>query len=191
MKTAESRFYSTFEAARVCGVFHTTVINWTRQGRLKARRTPGGHRRIAAGDLLEFMRRFGLPIPEGLEGRARRILIADDEPPIQKALRRLFSSLPGVRLRACRNGLEALIWIGKESPDLLLLDLRMPQIDGLRVCRLLKSKEQTSSIKIIAMARAALSHGEERLVKRHASALFYKPFPLKQLRDTVARLLEL
>lgn len=191
MKIVKHGYFTTFEAARACGVFHTTVINWVKKGRLKAHRTPGGHRRIAAEELLAFMRRFGLPVPPELGDGLKRVLVAEDEPPVQRVLRRALASLPGVELRVCQDGLEALIWIGKENPDLLVLDLRMPHVDGLGVCRLLQSNAQTRPIKIVAMTGAELSADERRLVEKHAHAVFYKPFPLERLRDTVVRLLEL
>ena len=61
------RFYTTFEAAHVLGVSLPTVVNWIKARRLKAHRTPGGHRRIAREELAAFMSRHGMPMPEELE----------------------------------------------------------------------------------------------------------------------------
>ena len=60
------RFYTTFEAAYVLGVSLPTVVNWIKARRLKAHRTPGGHRRIAREELAAFMSRHGIPLPEEL-----------------------------------------------------------------------------------------------------------------------------
>src|SRR6266568_4650408 len=62
-------FYTTHEAAQVLGVSLPTVVNWIKARRLKAHRTPGGHRRIAREDLAGFMLRQGIPLPPGLSGR--------------------------------------------------------------------------------------------------------------------------
>ena len=64
------RFYTTFEAARVLGVSLPTVVNWIKARRIKAHRTPGGHRRIAREDLAAFMVRQGIPMPTDLQDAA-------------------------------------------------------------------------------------------------------------------------
>lgn len=92
---------TTFEVARHCGVHHTTAIAWVRKGKLKAYRTPGGHRRIAARDLVEFMGRFGMPVPAELSERPRRIPAArDGKPPAERLLRRAHALLEKPLARA-------------------------------------------------------------------------------------------
>ncbi|OGR56470.1 MAG: hypothetical protein A2X36_11150 [Elusimicrobia bacterium GWA2_69_24] len=185
------RTFTTFEAAKVCGVFHTTVINWVNKGKLKAHCTPGGHRRIPLADLLAFMERFDMPIPEDLMQRAKRILIVEDDPPVQRMLLRTLSSLPGVEIQTCVGGLEALMAIGKEAPDLIILDIRIPQVNGLEVCRVLKSSEQTKPIMIVAITGEPLPAQTEALLKDLADGFFQKPLPTAALRAMAAELLEL
>src|SRR5512143_3415322 len=76
-----ARFYTTFEAARLLGVSLPTVVNWIKARRLKAHRTPGGHRRIAAEDLASFMLRHGMPVPPELTsaapGRQKALVVAE------------------------------------------------------------------------------------------------------------------
>ena len=52
---------TTFQAAKLCGVFPTTVINWVNLGKLRAYKTPGGHRRIIMSEFFDFLRRYGIP----------------------------------------------------------------------------------------------------------------------------------
>lgn len=61
------RAFSTFEVAKLCGVFHTTVINWAKKGILRHRLTPGGHRRIPKSVLVPFMEKYAMPFPKNYE----------------------------------------------------------------------------------------------------------------------------
>ena len=125
---SKSRAFTTFEVGRICGVFHTTVINWVNKGKLKAYVTPGGHRRILPEDLIDFMKRFEMPIPDNLVDRSMNILIVEDDASVQRMLMRSLQALPGVKIEVCESGLEALMHIGKEPPDLLILDIRIPHV---------------------------------------------------------------
>ncbi|OGR61233.1 MAG: hypothetical protein A2X36_13135 [Elusimicrobia bacterium GWA2_69_24] len=185
------RVFTTFEAAKLCGAFHTTVINWVNKGKLKARCTPGGHRRIHLSDLRAFMEQFEMPIPADLMQRAKRILVVEDDPPVQRMLLRTLTSLPGVSVRACVGGLEALMAIGKEAPDLMILDIRIPQVNGLEVCRVLKSSEQTKPIKIVAVTGEPLPAQTEAFLREHADGFFPKPLSTAALRALAVELLEL
>ncbi|TBR18292.1 response regulator [bacterium] len=186
-----TREFSTFEVAKICAVFHTTVINWVNKGRLKARVTPGGHRRIAAADLVDFMQRFEMPIPADLAVRPKRILIVEDDPAVSRMLSRALEALPGVDIGTCVGGLEALMAIGKEAPDLLVLDIRVPQVNGIEVCRVLRSNEATKPIKIIAVSGEALTPEAHEFLKGQADGFFQKPLPTAELKALAAELLEL
>lgn len=78
MATKKKRF-STFDVADMIGVDPGSVANWIDSGVLKAHRTPGGHRRVDAEDLLRFLREHNMPIPAQLKDRPVRILVVDDE----------------------------------------------------------------------------------------------------------------
>ncbi|MDD4890309.1 MAG: helix-turn-helix domain-containing protein, partial [Phycisphaerae bacterium] len=76
--------FSATEVASLIGVAVGSVLNWVRQGELKAGQTPGGHKRIRVDDLVEFLRRQGLPVPRALEPNPPRALVVDDEPGVAK-----------------------------------------------------------------------------------------------------------
>jgi len=183
--------FTTFEVGKICGVFHTTVINWVNKGKLKARVTPGGHRRIEIDDLVEFMRKYDMPIPPDLETRTKKILIVEDDLSVQRMLTRALQPLKPAEVSACAGGVEALIAIGKEQPDLLVLDIRIPQVDGLEVCRILRASEQTRGIKIITVSGEQLSREEQDFLKKNADAFFLKPVSAAEVRKRAAVLLEL
>lgn len=183
------RAFTSFEAAKICGVFHTTMVGWVNQGRLEAHRTPGGHRRILLSDLVDFMRKYAIPIPADLAQKPRTILVVEDELASQRLMVRILKSLPNVEIQACVSGLEALILIGKEAPDLLVLDIYTPEIDGLAVCKLLKSTPHTQPIKIIAVSGQMLSGEEEAFLLKHADYFLRKPFSNAEVKAKAAALL--
>ncbi len=189
--TKDQKTFTTFEAAKICGVFHTTVINWANTGKLKVHTTPGGHRRIDLEDLLQFMQKFDMPIPGNLLSRSKKILVVEDEPSVQRMLVRTLQSMGEFTLQSCSNGLEALMAIGKDAPDLLVLDIRIPQVNGIEVCRLLRSNEQPKPIKIIAVSGVALNPDERRAIKECADIFLMKPRPTAELKSKVAELLDL
>lgn len=186
----KQNIFTTFQAAKACGVYHTTVINWVNTGRLKAHSTPGGHRRIRHEDLIDFMNRFSMPLPPDLLLCAKRILIVEDDPSVQRMLQRTLGSIDEVAVDSCCGGIEALIAIGRQMPDILVLDIRIPQVNGLEVCRILKSNPQTNPIKIIAVTGEALTEAEEGFLIDNTEAFFHKPLSTDSLRKTVAELLE-
>lgn len=185
-----SRVFTTFEVAKLCGVFHTTVINWVNKGKLKARTTPGGHRRIAAGDLIDFMRQFEMPVPANLTDTAKKVLVVEDDPIVQKLLLKTLGALRGVEVQACAGGLEAMMLIGKEAPDLLILDINIPQVNGFDVLKLLRSNEQTRPIRVIAVSGTVLTLSEQGFIREHADELQLKPLVIAEFRRKAVELLE-
>lgn len=184
------RTFTTFEVARLCGSFHTTVINWVKKGQLKARVTPGGHRRIPLSSLLEFMKRYEMPIPEDLATTRKRVLVVDDDPVFQRAAVRVIERLPfKPEVEVCGDGLEALVHIGRRPPDLLVTDLYMPAMDGFQVCRVLKSVANTRQIKIIAMTGKTLGADKKAFIRRYSDAFLKKPFDADALAEAATRLL--
>ncbi len=186
------KIFTTFHIARICGVSPSTVIHWINRGKLPAFRTPGGHRRVPASDLLNFLKRYGMPIPESLVGEEekKRVLIVDDEPQIAGMLRRAFAKAsPRFEPRAVTDGVEALVLVGTWRPDLVVLDAVMPVVDGMRVCASLKADPQTRRIRIIAITGKKLSDSQRRFLQANTDAYFTKPFDLLELVRTAAGLL--
>lgn len=183
--------FTTFEAAKICGVYHTSVINWANKGKLKVYLTPGGHRRIKLSDLLDFMRKFDFQIPEGLEKRSKSVLIVEDDSASRRLIQRTLEGLSGVDVSTCADGLEALVAIGKDQPDLVILDIRIPQVNGIEVCKVLKSGEQTRPIRIAAVSGEALAGEEKAAIKEYADCFLQKPFTPAALKAQVRKLLDL
>lgn len=170
------KFFTTFEVAKLCGVAHTTVIRWVTDKKLKAHETPGGHRRISYEDLLAFMNKFGIPIPDSFETKPVSVIAIDDEPAVLAMIKEAFRQIsPKIQLITYTNPVEALMAIGKNPPHLIIMDILMPGMDGIQMCIKLKTSKDTSKVKIIAITGKELSEQEEEFLKQNADFLMKKP----------------
>ena len=146
------RLLSTTTVARLLGVAVASVANWIDHDQLKAGRTPGGHRKVTVEDLVEFLQRQKLPIPPELLQRKPRILLVDDEPAVTQWLAtELRVAHPEYEVHEAHDGYVAGELVGAWKPDVVILDLRMPGMDGFEVCRRISSKPENKGTTIIAM----------------------------------------
>ena len=175
-------FYTTHETSRFCNVYPTTVINWIKEGKLAAYTTPGGHRRIKRDDLLRLMNETKMPIPEELLKRNKlRVLAIDDEPKILQMINTILSSEGDLDVAVADSGFQAGLKISQWLPDIILLDMLMPEMDGFQVCRELKSNERTKDIPIIAIT---VLKEQKEIEKMHSCGItdyLSKPFKSPEL----------
>jgi excisionase family DNA binding protein len=141
------------EAARHCHVSPPTLKEWIRARRLRAFRTPGGHHRIRLDDFQAFLRAHDIPpyAPHGA-GEEARVLLVDDQIAVLEPLHAYLTMSPGkFKIETALDGHEALIKIGSFAPSVLVLDVVMPGLDGVAVCRRLKADPNTRDIKVLAV----------------------------------------
>jgi excisionase family DNA binding protein len=183
-------FFTTFEVSAICEVNPTTVQNWVKERKLKAYATPGGHRRIRRTDLVTFLKHFGMPLPAELAHEPHLVLIVDDEPEIREMLVAAMRSwdVP-LEVTTAPGGVEALVSIGERKPDLLVLDLLMPGLNGIDVCRRLKANASTRGIRIVAVTGRQEPEMRERALRAGADLFFTKPLDLVSFRDASLQLL--
>lgn len=129
------RFFTTSEVASYCAVTNDGVLKWIKSGKLRAFSTPGGHYRVSAEDFRTFLGKYEIPIDESFfrgGGRHRTVLVVDDEPNIRNIIHRLLNELDAnMRIEEACDGYEAGIKIGSLHPDLIIMDVMMPRVDGL------------------------------------------------------------
>ncbi len=170
--------FTTFEAAKLCHVSPLSIINWVNAGRLPAFRTPGGHRRIRREDLVRFMRENGIPLPEDLrESSGRpRVLVVDDDAYVRDVLaEHLRTRQKPYEIATAADGFEAGRLVATFRPDVVLLDLRMPGLDGFHVCRAIKASPETAATIVIAMTGFYTSEMEARILECGALRCLAKP----------------
>ncbi len=182
-----------FTASKYCNVSSKTIINWVEAGHIKAYKTVGGHRRIKKGDLVSFMDRQGIPIPRAEEaGDRRKILVVDDDLIIVESIvQALEEDNHDYEVISASDGFEAGLQVNHFHPDLVILDIMMPDIKGYEVCKKIKSNDQTRDTKIIVLSAYLDDEKFARMKENGADVCFSKPLPLPQLKEEVARLLEL
>jgi excisionase family DNA binding protein len=184
-------FFTTFRISKICGVNPTTVQNWVKAKKLRAFQTPGGHRRVRREDLIAFLKEFGMPIPADLLQNPPLVMVVDDEIEIVEMLEALMKSGDEeVNVVKAHNGVDALLMIGEHKPDLLILDLMMPGMNGYEVCQKLKSKQSTRNIKIVAISGDHSRSVEDRIVKTGADLFFTKPLEIVGFREQCLKLLQ-
>ncbi len=175
-------FYTTHEASKFCNVYPTTVINWIKEGLLPAYTTPGGHRRIKKDDLLKLMQKNNMPIPEELTKNDKfKVLIIDDDPKILQMVKAILSPEESLELSCAQNGFQAGLTIPSWMPDIILLDMLMPEIDGFEVAQRLKADAKTKDIPIIAVTVLKSPQDLQKMNSAGITDHLSKPFKSEEL----------
>jgi two-component system, OmpR family, response regulator VicR len=185
------RLLSTGDIARYCHTGITQVNRWIKSGELNAIQNPGGHYRVTKESFREFLERNGMPVVEEFFRKPRkRILIVDDDPAVIKAYSMLLKNrYDSVELETASDGYEALIKAGSFKPDLLILDIRMPRVNGLEVCRRLRGDSNTKGIKILAITAHSESYNHDTVLAAGADEYLLKPINMETLLAYVEKLM--
>ncbi|MCG3177962.1 MAG: Chemotaxis response regulator protein-glutamate methylesterase [Phycisphaerae bacterium] len=182
---------STTTVARLLGVAVGSVANWIDSDQLKAGRTPGGHRRVAVEDLIEFLKRQNLPIPAELVAGSPRILVVDDEVAVTHLIAETIKTeRPDHEVLEAHDGFSAGEMVGSWAPHVVVLDLRMPDIDGFEVCRRIKSRESTRNIAVIAVTADRSEEAARRILECGARVCLAKPLSMAHLLGEIDRALD-
>jgi len=185
-KSAIKNIYTTHDLSRLLHVNPRSVINWIEQERLQSFRTPGGHRRVRHDDLMAFLRKHKIPMPSALTTGSFSVLVAANED-AQQAIEASLAAQNGYKVSTARDGISALLAVGRDRPDLMILDIRIPGVDGLEVCRQIKSdpKSQTAVIAI-----GGHPDGVGNATTAGADAFLTGPLDVDTLMSHVRRLLQ-
>ena len=118
----------------------------------------------------------------------KKIVVADDEPSILSALRDILSD--DYSVYTATNGRLAISEVEKVSPDMVILDVLMPEMDGLEACRQLKKNKDTSTIPVILLTAKGQITDIEKGFKSGADAYVVKPFSPARLIEKVEEIFE-
>ena len=187
------RFFTTSEVARYCAVTNDGVLKWIKSGKLRAFSTPGGHYRVSPEDFRAFLDKFGIPVDEAFFAgaqKSRSVLVVDDEADIRQILLRILTELdPGMRIEEASDGYEAGIKIGSLHPDLVIMDVMMPRVDGLSLCRSIRENPATRAIKVLAVTAFPEHDNIRKMYDAGADLCLMKPIQFEHFRLEVLRLL--
>ena len=173
--SAEKQYLTPTEVANLLMVSAVAVRKWAQSGELKALATPGGHRRFLMRDVQEFAKKRGINLLGPNQAEGWKILIVDDDKLLCEYLQDLFSQHnEEIDVHAVHDGFSAGTIIKEFMPTTILLDLKMPGMDGFQVCRAIKDDPLTGIIRVIAMtghytktnAKKALDAGADHCIKK-------------------------
>jgi excisionase family DNA binding protein len=163
------------QAARYLGVAQSTIRKWSDQGRLPAFYTPGGHRRYRLRDLDAFVAGSAGGASASGTRPAPLVLIVDDDPRIREFVR-VNLEMDGFAVREAGNAEEGLAALEAEPPDLILLDVMMPQVDGWEMLQRVRERHGVDSIQVIMFSGQVEENGTDQAEASGAQAFLGKPF---------------
>jgi len=186
--------FSSFQIGKMLHVSRQAVNQWIDKGYILSFRTPGGHRRVCRVDLVHFLKDHRMPMPQDLTDAdlapatpAPLIMIVDDEEDYLHVLEQaILQVMPQARLCAFGNGLDALVAIGARRPDLLILDMHMPMLDGFEVCRRLKRNEYTHGLPIMVLTAYSAEELGPRLKDLKVDCVCNKFQPMQEITRCVS-----
>lgn len=177
------------EVADLLMVSTAAIRLWAEKGQLKAMTTLGGHRRFKLEDVSQFAEQNQIPLDSSifespLSTELRRILIVDDEQMYAEYLKTVIELADeSVIIKICHNGFEAGIQLRDFAPDTVLLDLKMPGVDGFGVCRYIRTDPSNREIKVIAMTGQSSSENRRKIEEAGADAYLAKPIDTAYLLE--------
>lgn len=185
----KSKAFGTTELARMCHVTPPTVGRWIEEGKLPYFTTGGGHRRVWASDVVAFLREHNIPIPEELQaGGKTKVLIVDDEESTRRLISRvLLESYPQAEIHEAADGFEAGRKITQMLPALVILDVMLPGMDGLKVCKMIRSDPRLNGIRILAISGYDAEETRKSCLQAGADDFLGKPFDLQELKKRLTR----
>ena len=177
----DKEYITPSEVASLLIVSPVTVRQWSQKGLLAFEQTPGGHRRYHYSTIEDFARKRGLHL-HNRQSQALRILIVDDDPLICLYLTELLQTISSdIKTDTAKNGFEAGQKVQAFQPDILLLDLFMPDLDGFQTCQHIKQNPETNSIRIIAMTGHPSAENITRIINVGAESCLSKPIDEEEL----------
>ena len=183
--------YTTGEAARICKVSQQTIIRCFDSGQLKGFRVPGSKfRRIPRDILYKFMKENGIPT-DALESGKRKALVVDDDEELVELIRDHLESDGRFEVRIASNGFDAGMMVKEYRPDLIILDVMLPDINGKEVCHRVRADSTMEDVRIICISGMIEDDKIQELKLAGADDFLGKPFDVDVLIEKMCAQLEI
>ena len=183
--------FTTGEAAKVCKVSQQTIIRCFDNGQLKGFRVPGSKfRRIPRESLYKFMKDNGIPT-DALESGKRKVLLVDDEVEIIELLSKALDDDGRFEYRVAANGFDAGMMVKDYRPDLIILDVMLPDINGKEVCLRVRQDASLEEVRIICISGMVEEEKIQELKLAGADEFVHKPFDVDVLIEKMCQQLEM
>ncbi len=191
MSMSTKTVFTTGEAAKICKVSQQTIIRCFDNGTLKGFRVPGSRfRRIPRDQLFSFMKDNGIPT-DSLESGKRKVLIVDDDEELVELLSDVFERDGRFDIRTANNGFDAGMLVKEFRPDLVVLDVMLPDINGKEVCQRVRSDSSLEAVQILCISGMVEQDKVADLKAAGANDFMQKPFEVEALLDRCCGLLDI
>jgi excisionase family DNA binding protein len=183
--------FTTGEAAKICKVSQQTIIRCFDNGTLKGFRVPGSRfRRIPRDQLYQFMKDNNIPT-DALDSGKRKVLIVDDDRELVELITDVLERDGRFEVRSVNNGFDAGMMVKDYHPDLIILDVMLPDINGKEVCQRVRSERTLDDIRIICISGMVEEDKIAELKNAGANDFLHKPFEVEKLVERICHLLDL
>lgn len=196
----QAAYCTTREAAQLLGVSLRTAQLWAESGLLEAWKTDGGHRRISRASVQRLLdgeiptRRqtaaTSVPPASTIAMDRMKLLVVEDDSVLLKLYKTVITgwNLP-LDVITAGNGIEGLIRVGRDAPDLMITDLAMPAMDGIQLIRNLAASSFREGMEIVVVTGLDADEIEDRGGLPEGIAVFPKPVPFTRLRTLIEEIL--
>ncbi len=183
--------FTTGEAAKICKVSQQTIIRCFDNGSLKGFRVPGSRfRRIPREQLFSFMKENGIPT-DALESGNKKLLVVDDDEELVELMVDVFARDGRFEIKTANNGFGAGMLVKEFRPDLVILDVMLPDINGKEVCQRVRGDATMKSVKIICISGMVEQDKIADLMVAGANDFMNKPFAVDTLLEKACQMLEI
>jgi excisionase family DNA binding protein len=183
--------FTTGEAAKICKVSQQTIIRCFDSGQLKGFRVPGSRfRRIPREQLFSFMKENGIPT-DALESGKRKVLVVDDDEDLVELISDHLERDRRFEVRSANNGFEAGMSVKDFRPDIIVLDVMLPDINGKEVCQRVRGDKTMEDVRIICISGMVEDDKVADLRAAGANDFMRKPFEVDVLIDRMCQLLDM
>ncbi|MCL2624021.1 MAG: response regulator [Planctomycetaceae bacterium] len=183
--------FTTGEAAKICKVSQQTIIRCFDSGQLKGFRVPGSRfRRIPRDQLFNFMRDNGIPT-DSLESGKRKVLVVDDDRDLVELIVDVLERDGRFETRTVNNGFDAGMMVKEYRPDLIVLDVMLPDINGKEVCQRVRNDSSLDEVRIICISGMVEEDKISELKAAGANDFLQKPFDTERLIERLCALLDI
>src|SRR5690348_15859323 len=183
--------FTTGEADKICKVSQQTSIRRVDNGQLKGFRVPGSRfRRIPREALYKFMKDNGIPT-DALERGQRKVLLVDDDNELVELMTKVLEEYGRFEVRVASNGFDAGMMVKEYRPDIIVLDVMLPDISGKEVCQRVRADTTLEEVRILCISGMVEEDKIQELRLAGADDFLHKPFDIEYLIERMCTLLKL
>jgi excisionase family DNA binding protein len=184
------KYISVNEIAEYLEVSKQTVHKCIQDKKIKSYPIPSGRKKVLRDDFLSYLKDHDLPVNNDMFPNYRKkMVVIDDDDKIINLFQRYFQKVSsGWQIEYARDGMTGLLKIGVFRPDVIILDIEMPGMDGIEVCKKIQEDANLAHIKIIIIS-GFTSIYEDELQELGMVTVLEKPFTFSELNEKLNQFL--